>query len=468
MQPWRYRRNVFRLGQDFQLRLTDSARDVAVVFGTARIAGRIDGDLVVVLGETQVDSTAVIDGSLILVGGRASVAPGALVRADVVVVGTNVNLPTGFVFGGEHVVIGTPWLGVSMQRFVPWVTTGLLWGRPIVPSVSWVWLTVGFFLFAYLLVNLLLHEPVRVTADVLNRRPFSAFLVGLLTMLLWAPIAGLLGVSIIGIIVIPFFLCALVVAAVVGRVGVFRWIGNSVIAPDDSESRPQALRSFAIGFALITLVYMVPLLGLVTWGLVGVFGLGAAVMAFLSAWRKEKPQKAGEVGGVGGVGVAPAVPMAMSYDAYADAPALSPDPTPPTPAAPPTPPTPPTSPAFASFLERAAAFGLDALMVGVLHEGLEGWVLPRYGESYLPLLLIYFIAFWTWKGTTIGGTIMRLKVVKTNGRPFEAADAIVRGLTGILSFAALGIGVLWILRDPERQGWHDKAVGTWVVKESGN
>jgi uncharacterized RDD family membrane protein YckC len=469
MQPWRYRRNVFRLGQDFQLRSNDSARDVAVVFGTARIGGRIDGDLVVVLGETRLESTAVIDGSLILVGGEASIAPGALVRADVVVVGTTAHLPPGFVFGGEHVVIGTPLLGTSLQRFVPWLTTGLLWGRPIVPSVGWVWLTVGFFLLVYLLVNLLLHEPVRATADVLARRPFGAFIVGLLTMLLWAPIAALLGVSIIGIIVIPFFLCALVVAGVVGRVSVFRWIGNSVIAPDDAESRPQALRSFAIGFALITLVYMVPLLGLVTWGLIGVFGLGAAVMAFLSAWRKESPKKPGGVG-------ASTTPLSASYVAPSEfatpppAPAPPMPPAPPAPTAAPGPSTPPASPApsgvaFASFLERAAAFGLDVLMIGVLHEGLEGWLLPRYGESYLPLLLIYFIAFWTWKGTTIGGTIMRLKIVKTNGRPFEAADAIVRGLTGVLSFAALGIGVLWILRDPEHQGWHDKAVGTWVVKD---
>lgn len=469
MPPWRYRHNVFRLGQDFQLRSNDSARDVAVVFGTARIGGRIDGDLVVVLGDTRLEPTAVIDGSLILVGGEASIAPGALVRADVVVVGTSTTLPPGFVFGGEHIVIGTPLLGVSMHRFVPWITTGLLWGRPIVPSISWVWLTVGFFLLVYLLVNLLLHEPVRATADVLARRPFGAFIVGLLTMLLWAPIAGLLGVSIIGIIVIPFFLCALVVAGVVGRVSVFRWIGNSVIAPDDAESRPQALRSFAIGFALITLVYMVPLLGLVTWGLIGVFGLGAAVMAFLSAWRKEAPRKPGAAGRAGdaGSGGASTMPMSTPDDAPAE---FVTAPTSPAPPALPPPPAPPASSAppavaFASFLERAAAFGLDVLMIGVLHEGLEGWLLPRYGESYLPLLLIYFIAFWTWKGTTIGGTIMRLKIVKTNGRPFEAADAIVRGLTGVLSFAALGIGVLWILRDPERQGWHDKAVGTWVVKE---
>jgi uncharacterized RDD family membrane protein YckC len=40
----------------------------------------------------------------------------------------------------------------------------------------------------------------------------------------------------------------------------------------------------------------------------------------------------------------------------------------------------------------------------------------------------------------------------------------VRGLTGIFSLAVVGIGFLWILRDPERQAWHDRVAGTYVVK----
>jgi len=128
----------------------------------------------------------------------------------------------------------------------------------------------------------------------------------------------------------------------------------------------------------------------------------------------------------------------------------------------------------ATFLDRAVAFGLDVLLVAVIHEGLEGTFFPRYSEFFFPMLVIYFIAFWTWKGTTVGGIVMKLRVIKTTGAPVEAADAIVRALAGVLSFVALGIGVLWILRSddlapdgrPARQGWHDKAVGTFVIKDS--
>jgi uncharacterized RDD family membrane protein YckC len=40
----------------------------------------------------------------------------------------------------------------------------------------------------------------------------------------------------------------------------------------------------------------------------------------------------------------------------------------------------------------------------------------------------------------------------------------VRALSAIFSFAALGLGCFWILRDPESQAWHDKIAGTYVVK----
>ena len=469
---WRYRRNVFRLGQDYVLREGTTARDVSVVFGSARIAGRVEGDVVVVFGTAELTSTAVVEGSFVVVGGEAVVAPGALVRRDVVTIGTAVQMPTDFVFGGEHIAIGTTALGLGLRNVTPWVTGGLLLGRPIVPSLSWVWTIVGIFLLVYLLVNVLLHEPVRSTTEVLARRPFGAFMVGLLMLLLWAPISALLAVSVIGIIVIPFFLCALVVAGVVGRVGVMRWIGSSVLAADDPDSRVLALRSFLLGFVLITLIYMVPLLGLVAWGLVGVFGLGAAVMAFLSAWRKETPA-AGPTGPTGPAG--PTGPTGSNSSDLAGTAqysmAVEPD-SPPAPVASAVPAAPvePVGPVgpdrpLATFLERAAAFGLDALLVGVLHEGLRGWFLPRYSDAYLPLLLIYFIAFWTWKGTTVGGIVMKLRVVKLSRAPLEASDAIVRGLAGVLSFAAVGLGVLWILRDPQRQAWHDKAVGTVVVKD---
>jgi uncharacterized RDD family membrane protein YckC len=86
------------------------------------------------------------------------------------------------------------------------------------------------------------------------------------------------------------------------------------------------------------------------------------------------------------------------------------------------------------------------------------------GDRFLIYTLAYFIIFWAWKGTTVGEIICNLRVGRVDGSPLGPGEAVVRGLSGVLSMAAAGLGGLWILRDPEQQAWHDRIAGTYVVK----
>ena len=117
----------------------------------------------------------------------------------------------------------------------------------------------------------------------------------------------------------------------------------------------------------------------------------------------------------------------------------------------------------ATFLDRLAAFALDCILVAIANGLLD---LNHYDNdgSFFSLLLCYHVAVWAWKGTTLGGIICNLRVTRTDGGDLRFVDALVRGLSGICSIAALGIGCLWMLQDPERQMWHDKIAGTLVVK----
>jgi uncharacterized RDD family membrane protein YckC len=213
---------------------------------------------------------------------------------------------------------------------------------------------------------------------------------------------------------------------------------------------------------VITIAYMVPVLGFVTWTMVGVFGLGAATLAFITAYRKENP---------GSIRVRKQAPPA----AIAPAPAYRYE-APPPPAVDVEPvlsvDQPPVSPApenvtelasfpHAAFLDRAAAFALDVILVVFAQQVLD---LTRRDSAVFLLLLAYHVGFWTWKGTTVGGIICQLRVVRIDGAPLRFVDALVRGLSSIFSLAVLGLGCLWILKDPERQAWHDKIAGTYVIK----
>jgi uncharacterized RDD family membrane protein YckC len=477
---------VVRVWQDYALASGREVRGAVVVAGNATIDGRVDGDLVVVLGSARLSSTAVVNGSVVVVAGDTTIAEGATIWQDLVVVGGRLTAPASFSPGHEYFVIGTPWLGDQVRGIVPWITRGLLLGRPLVPDLGWIWGLVFLSLIVALAVNVLLHGPVGACADTLADKPLSTFLAGLLVLLLTAPVALLLTATLIGLVIVPFLFCAIFVAWVVGRIAVARWIGRRVTRQEPPETPLEGVRSFLIGFAALVLLYMVPVIGFVVWGLVGVFGLGAASVTLLAGLRRERPPAPTPVApeppvseppsppsaGVGPAPVAAAMSAADSLvsppasSAHAHAPPFDSAQGRPFDAAQGK----PTGAHYdltlfprATFLDRLAAFVLDVFLVIVAVQLTD---ILRFRDEGAVLLVLgaYFIAFWAWKGTTVGGIICNLRVVRIDGSPLRFVDALVRGLSSILSFAALGLGCFWILRDPEGQAWHDKVAGTYVVK----
>jgi uncharacterized RDD family membrane protein YckC len=448
-------RDVVRIGSDYTLKTEDESGDLVVVAGTGTVEGRARGDTVVIFGQSDIKGTAEINGNLVLIDTDTTVAEGARVRGDLVVIGGQFNAPPDFAGGGSHVILDNHTLGGRLAGVFTWITRGLLWGRPIVPQLRWMWAAVIVFFLVYLLVSLVFEKPVSEVADVLAHRPLSAFGVGLLVLLLVGPISVLLAVSIIGIAVVPLILCALLVAWVIGKVAGARWLGASII-PRTEDPRWHSVAAFVLGFVLITAAYMVPILGFVTWTMMGVFGLGASALAFVAAYRRENPLP---VPPTVSAPLPPVVRQAseeMMVNSESRSMAFEPS----AGTVAPSPSIVATLP-HASFRDRVAAGVLDLILVVLAYQLLDRF--PRPNAFFL-LLLAYNIGFWTWKGTTVGGIICQLRVVRVDGTPLRFVDALVRGLSAIFSIAVVGLGMFWILRDPERQAWHDRIAGTYVMK----
>lgn len=465
--------SVARILQDYTLRRGDAVRQVQVVFGDATIEGHVDYDVVVTMGSARLGESAVIGGSLVVIGGSARIDAGADIGRELVVIGGVLQAPQTFSARGQQVVIGAPWFGDVLRDVSPWLTRGLLWGRVIVPDLEWVWLIVAVFFLIYLALNTIFDGAIGATAEVLTERPLSAFVGGLLVLVLAVPVLAIIAASVIGLAIVPFLLCGLVVAGLIGKTAVARAIGRSIIRTRTPEGRIAALFAFVIGFALLVLAYMVPVLGFVTWALTAVLGLGAATTTLRSHLRRERKTTAPTAPTTAPTAAPAAVPAAIP----APVPALTPVEVPaevPPPVEPPPPPVlppvPPPAPVFtqgmaqyprATFLDRLAAFVLDCILVAIANGLLD----MRNSDGFFFLLLLaYHIAFWAWRGTTLGGIICSLRVTRTDGTDLRPVDAVVRGLSGIFSIAALGIGCLWMLQDSESQMWHDKIAGTLVVK----
>jgi uncharacterized RDD family membrane protein YckC len=57
----------------------------------------------------------------------------------------------------------------------------------------------------------------------------------------------------------------------------------------------------------------------------------------------------------------------------------------------------------------------------------------------------------------------RLKVTATSGAPLSLRAAVIRYLGALVSLAALGIGFIWMLFDPDGLTWHDRWSHSRVV-----
>ena len=122
------------------------------------------------------------------------------------------------------------------------------------------------------------------------------------------------------------------------------------------------------------------------------------------------------------------------------------------------------------FGTRFLAILIDIIGLGIV-SGILTSILYRgdttAGGGLQTLLgIAYYCYFWSsyGKGQTIGMRALNIKVVKTDGSYLDLVGAFLRYIGLIISCLAFFIGVLWVAFDANKQGWHDKIAGTYVVK----
>jgi len=97
------------------------------------------------------------------------------------------------------------------------------------------------------------------------------------------------------------------------------------------------------------------------------------------------------------------------------------------------------------------------------------------GERIFSLLVPFYIfntiitiAYYTYfhgsTGKTPGKMICRLKVVRVNGEPLGYGKAFLRWIGYIISSFIFCLGFLWAVWDKNKQAWHDKIAGTYVIR----
>ncbi len=108
-----------------------------------------------------------------------------------------------------------------------------------------------------------------------------------------------------------------------------------------------------------------------------------------------------------------------------------------------------------------------ALIDGTFVSAVAIFILPHFmtddPNKFTFWLVAYFAGIWAWRGTSLGGIIMQLQVVRLDGQPLKPEVAIIRAVAAVLSALPLGLGFIWCAWDAKGQTWHDKIAGTIVI-----
>lgn len=122
---------------------------------------------------------------------------------------------------------------------------------------------------------------------------------------------------------------------------------------------------------------------------------------------------------------------------------------------------------FALFLDGLIVGIPGIIIVGIVAAATHGGGLTYFFYGLWILAYIaYLMYFWTKDGQTLGNRALSIRVVKTDGSPLTPGAAFVRYLGYIVDSIIFGlpIGYIWAAFDSQKQAWHDKMAGTYVVK----
>jgi uncharacterized RDD family membrane protein YckC len=88
-----------------------------------------------------------------------------------------------------------------------------------------------------------------------------------------------------------------------------------------------------------------------------------------------------------------------------------------------------------------------------------------FAISGILVSVLYFVGFWVKSGQTIGKNVLGLQVIRTNGQPLSWGKGLLRYVGYLVSGLVFSLGFIWIAFDRNRQGWHDKIAGTYVIND---
>ena len=246
-------KSVIKIGSDVTIEAGQKVRTVVTIGGQITVGGTVEKNVVAVGGSVVLTKTAVVEGNVVALGGVIVIARDA--RVD----GSLTEINSSNLYETLAAALSTEWEG---------------W--------SWIFAIISLSIFLVILVLALLTvallpKPVRVISEAIGENTFKVVLCGLLGLVLIAPLALLLTISVVGIALIPLEVIIVACSIILGFISVGQLIGRRALRLL-KRPNPGMIRETFWGLIILWIIGWIPYIGWMVKAVAIVVGLGATLI----------------------------------------------------------------------------------------------------------------------------------------------------------------------------------------------
>jgi len=250
--------NIIKIGGDVTIEAQQKVNNIVVVGGQITINGLVEGNVIAAVGSIVLTNKAVVRGNVVCIGGVVAKGNGSQVYGDI----TEIN-------------------SSNISSAIASVLSGDWEGWPLIINFIYLCFFAAIFIIA-LLMAILIPRPLIAIANMIQNNKTKSFFWGLFATLAIPPFFFLLIISIIGITLIPLIFAALLLAFVLGFIGVSALIGNFILTKIFRKHKKSLVQETVLGLILLWSIGWLPYIGWIVKVIAITFGLGGVLLSLFN------------------------------------------------------------------------------------------------------------------------------------------------------------------------------------------
>ena len=276
---------IFRVNSSVLVEREAISKTILSLNGPVDVRGRVDGNIIAVGKPVYIQG--VVENSVIVLGHDIILTEGSAIWGDAMAIGGEVLQSYGSLINGKiremhpsfHWDLPGLWERFPFQENFPFFHFDFT-----LPEFILVFRLI-FLVVITALTVVLLPKKIRDVSELIRLHPWKSFSMGLLVIICLLPVTVLLGMTVMGVLMIPVILLCIVLAGFIGGIGVKYFLGYHLLSALNIE-RVAMLWSVLSGLFMVEMLRLFPIVAVIILPFLFLLGLGGFMGTFTGGKAK--------------------------------------------------------------------------------------------------------------------------------------------------------------------------------------